>query len=46
MYQPNQHNQLFRGFMKMAIEGIKLIRDFREKRDAIANRLDELRGHL
>lgn len=30
----------------MAIEGIKLVRDFREKRDAIASRLDELRGHL
>lgn len=30
----------------MAIEGIKLIRDFREKRDAIAKRLDALRGHL
>ncbi len=34
------------GYVKMATEGIKLIRDFREKRDAIASRLDDLRGHL
>ena len=33
------------GFIKMAIEGIKLIRDFR-KEGCYSKKLDELRGHL